>query len=179
MNTLQMNDKEKELFSSIHTSILPNRKKDFDKKGISSTNPNPETEQIIIKTKEVLDMFEKKDYNLSKYRIEFHKRNCGFEKKSKLVFGWHKDDYSTINFKVYTVIYYLRKDETIKGGDLEYMVKDENYKQKIESGQILCFDGDLLHRPELCSGIGCRDTIVVFVKRKTNAIDRVKAWSRL
>ena len=33
-----------------------------------------------------------------------------------------------------------------------------------KNGQILCFDGDLKHRPQLCFGFGCRDSIVVFIK---------------
>ena len=65
---------------------------------------------------------------------------------------------------MYTIIYYIRKDHTIKGGNLEYKLKNKNYIQQIKTGQILCFKGNLQHRPEICSGIGCRDSVVVFVK---------------
>ena len=64
--------------------------------------------------------------------IEFHQRNCGFEKKYKRTFPWHEDDYGAVNFKVYTIIYYIRKDHTIKGGNLEYKFKNKNYIQQIK-----------------------------------------------
>ena len=119
---------------------------------------------LEIMLHQLLDLFNKTDYDLSQYYIEFHQRNCGFEKKYKRTFPWHEDDYGAVNFKVYTIIYYIRKDHTIKGGNLEYKFKNKNYIQQIKAGQILCFNGNLQHRPEICSGIGCRDSIVVFVK---------------
>ena len=167
MNVSELNTDEKHLFASIHNNILPNRKKDFDTKGIlSGKNLKSKTlvEPIIKKTKQLLDMFNKTNYDLSQYYIEFHQRNCGFEQKCKRTFPWHEDDYGAVNFKVYTIIYYIRKDHTIKGGNLEYKLKNKNYIQQIKTGQILCFKGNLQHRPEICSGIGCRDSVVVFVK---------------
>ena len=167
MNVSELNSEEKHLFTSIHNNILPNRKKDFDTKGIlSGKNLKSKNlvEPIIKKTKQLLDMFNKTNYDLSQYYIEFHQRNCGFEQKCKRTFPWHEDNYGAVNFKVYTIIYYIRKDHTIKGGDLEYVFENKNYIQQIKTGQILCFNGNLQHRPEICSGIGCRDSIVVFVK---------------
>ena len=68
---------------------------------------------------------------------------------------------------MYTIIYYLRKDHTIKGGNFEYVDQDNKETLKeIVSGTVLCFDGTLKHRPELCSGMGCRDSIVIFVKSR-------------
>ena len=167
MNISDLTNDEWSLFSSIHNNILPERKKDFDTKGIlSCKNLKSKTlvEPIIKKTKQLLDMFNKTNYDLSQYYIEFHQRNCGFEQKCKRTFPWHEDDYGAVNFKVYTIIYYIRKDHTITGGNLEYKFKNKNYIQQIKTGQILCFNGNLQHRPEICSGIGCRDSIVVFVK---------------
>ena len=86
------------------------------------------------------------------------------KKKCKRTFDWHNDDYGVVNYNVYTIIYYIRKDNTIKGGNLEYIFENKNYIEQIENGRILCFDGNLKHRPEICSGIGCRDSIVVFIK---------------
>ena len=167
MNISELTNDEWSLFSSIHNNILPERKKDFDTKGILSCKnlkSNTLVEPIIKKTKQILDLFDKTNYDLSQYYIEFHQRNCGFEKKYKRTFPWHEDDYGAVSFKVYTIIYYIRKDHTIKGGNLEYKFKNKNYIQQIKTGQILCFNGNLQHRPEICSGIGCRDSIVVFVK---------------
>lgn len=167
MNISELTNDEWSLFSSIHNTILPDRKTDFDTKGILSCKnlkSNTLVEPIIKKTKQILDLFDKTNYDLSQYYIEFHQRNCGFETKYKRTFPWHEDDYGAVNFKVYTIIYYLRKDQTIKGGNLEYVFEKKKYIQEIKNGRILCFKGDLKHRPEICSGIGCRDSIVVFVK---------------
>ena len=119
MNTSELNCYEIDLFASIHNTFLPKRKKNFDRKGISSAkNLKSKTiiEPIMIKTKQLLDMFNKKNYNLSRYYIEFQHRNCGFEKKCKRTFDWHEDDYGAVKYKVITIIYYIRKDNTIKGG---------------------------------------------------------------
>ena len=167
MNISELKGDEKHIFSSIHNTFLPKRKQNFDTKGIlSGKNLKSKNlvEPIIKKTKQLLDMFNKTNYDLSQYYIEFQQRNCGFEQKCKRTFPWHEDDYGAVNFKVYTIIYYIRKDHTIKGGNLEYKFKNKNYIQQIKTGQILCFNGNLEHRPEICSGIGCRDSIVVFIK---------------
>ena len=169
MNVSQMKSEEQDSLISIHHTILPKRKKGFEKKNMvyfgSSNSEHGIEEPILSMAKRVLDSANKTDYDLSKWFVEFQQRNCGFEKKVKRTFDWHRDDYAAVGFKVYTVIFYLRKDKTIKGGNLEYEIDNEKYIQEIESGDILCFDGDLIHRPEICSGMGCRDSIVVFVKR--------------
>ena len=66
MNVSELNTDEKNLFASIHNNILPNRKKDFDTKGIlSGKNLKSKTlvEPIIKKTKQLLDMFNKTNYD--------------------------------------------------------------------------------------------------------------------
>lgn len=169
MDVSKLNNAEIDLLISIHNTIIQKRIQKFNKKSILYNKTynniiNPIIDTIITKTKEILDIFNKKNYDLSKYYIEFHQQNCGFEKKGKRIFDWHIDNYGAVNFEVYTVIYYLRKDITIKGGNLEYKLNNKKFIQEIENGQILCFDGDLKHRPEICSGFGCRDSIVVFIK---------------
>ena len=72
---------------------------------------------------------------------------------------------AVINCKVHTVIFYLRKDITVGGGDFEYKKNGEKIIQKIESKSILQFCGNLSHRPQETWGFGCRDIIVVFIKR--------------
>lgn len=169
MNVSKLNESVIDIFTSKHNNILPKRKKGFEKKYfVSNTykNDDIEIELILSKCKEVLDSFDKMDYDISKWYLEFQQRNCGFEKKAERTFDWHVDDYSTVSYKVYTIIFYLRKDITIKGGNLEYKLKKTRYTQKIEGGDILCFDGNIKHRPEICDGMGCRDIIVVFIKRK-------------
>ena len=169
MNVSKLNESEIETYISIHNNILHIRKKGFEKKYFVSNyykNYDIGIELILSKCKEVLDSFDKIDYDISKWYVEFQQRNCGFEKKAKRTFDWHVDDYATVSYKVYTIIFYLRKDITIEGGNLEYKLKKKTFTQKIEGGDILCFDGNIKHRPEVCDGMGCRDTIVVFIKRK-------------
>ena len=166
----QMTEEEKTEYSSIHNTIIPKRKKKFQTKGIISNRKSKHKgliKPLLEKTKEILDQSGKQNYDMKTYLMEFHQRNCGFEKKSKATFSWHQDDYAAVSYKVYTVIYYLRKDKTIQGGNLEYEYEYKKKKiQEINGGEILCFDGDLNHRPELCEGFGCRDIIVMFIKKK-------------
>ena len=80
-------------------------------------------------------------------------------------FAWHQDDYGAVNYKVNTIIYYLRKDKTIRNGNLKYKINDIEATHIVKKGDILCFRGDLWHYPETSTGFGCRDIIVVFIKR--------------
>lgn len=164
-----MNDEEMKTLTAIHHNIFPKREKSFEKLSFSYFNKvkaKAKCDTILSKTKEVLDYFNRTDYDLSTWFVEFQQRNCGFEKKVKRTFDWHRDDHATIGYKVYTVIFYLRKDETIKGGNLEYKLGKQTYTQKTGTGDVVCFNGSIYHRPEVCSGMGCRDSIVVFVARK-------------
>ena len=63
------------------------------------------------------------------------------------------------------LIFYLRKDHTLKGGNLLYKLNGKDCVQTIKTGDILQFKGDIEHCPEPVTGFGCRDIIVVFIKR--------------
>ena len=168
MNTSQLNDYEINLFNTIHKLQLPKRRKVFSKKGLFSKSillKKIIIKPIIEKTKYILDLFNKINYDLSKYYIEFQHRNCGFEKKCRRTFPWHVDQDGPMDSKVYSIVFYIRKDRGVKGGGLEYKIKGTKYMQYINEGDIVCFDGDIVHRPEICYGIGCRDSIVVFIKK--------------
>ncbi len=168
MNTSQLNNYEIKLFTNIHKSQLPKRKKVFSRKGLFYKYISFKKiiiKSIIEKSKEILDFFSKINYDLSKYYIEFQHRNCGFEKKCRRTFPWHVDQDGPMHCKVYSIIFYIRKDKGVKGGGLEYKIKGNKYMQYIKEGDIVCFDGNILHRPEICYGIGCRDSIVVFIKK--------------
>ena len=106
MNTFNLNNDEIKLFASIHKTIIPKRETSFERKGLYYNKNRAKLiiEPIIKKTEKILDMFNKKNFDSSKYYIEFQQRNCGFEKKCKRTFDWHEDDYGAVNFKVYTVI---------------------------------------------------------------------------
>ena len=119
MNTSQLTDYEIKLFNTIHKSQLPKRKKVFSKKGLFSKSillKKIIIKSIIEKTKEILDLFNKINYDLSKYYIEFQHRNCGFEKKCRRTFPWHVDQDGPMDSKVYSIVFYIRKDRGVKGG---------------------------------------------------------------
>jgi hypothetical protein len=99
-----------------------------------------------------------------KYDLDFHRYNL-FGKKHSTPFAWHEDDYGSTGYEVNTAVLYLRKDKTIRGGNL--LVKGAN-KVMIEENTIVMMDGRLVHKPEDLEGFGCRDSIVVQFKRVKN-----------
>ena len=153
----------------------------FNNKYLLNINQENKTDesQILISKKTNIDLVrpilnkalsilkENNIYNIdsTNYYIEFHKRNCGFEKKQYQSLDWHYDDYGAINYKVYTVIFYLRKDLTLKGGNLEYKLNKKINIHNVNTGDIVQFSGNMYHKPQPTSGFGCRDIIVVFIKR--------------
>lgn len=164
----RMTDTEVDTFTEIHKKYIPKRKKRFATYDIHSNGKQKDIEY----TKPIIDRAIAclKDNNITnfdekKWCIDFHQRNCGFEKNKYQWSVWHKDDHAVINCKVHTVIFYLRKDITVGGGDFEYKKNGEKIIQKIESKSILQFCGNLSHRPQETWGFGCRDIIVVFIKR--------------
>ena len=162
-------------FSDIHTSFIPKRKKRFetydilyptsraaDKNKEVYTRINP----ILKKSIFILQSNNITDFDEQIYSVEFHQRNCGFEKKKHDWSGWHKDDHANMHCNVYTVLFYLRKDKTVEGGNLEYIENSQKKEHTVKSGDVLQFKGNMRHKPQATSGFGCRDIIVVFIKRK-------------
>lgn len=102
------------------------------------------------------------------YHIDFHRYNLSGKKYSSEL-DWHEDDYGATNYPVSTVILYLRKDITLKGGNL--LIRDGNflfpniYQIPIFENKMVLIDGRITHKPEDLDGKGCRDSIVVQFKR--------------
>ena len=172
MYTSKLSDFDLEKFKNIHSYFLPKRNSDFNKTQFiypdDKNNINRKTfvEPIVKKAIEILNNQNINNYDKNNYYIEFHQRNCGIENKVyKPWLTWHEDDYGAVPYKVYSILFYLRKDITIKGGNLLYKINDIQHTYIVEQGNILSFRGDFIHNPEKCSGFGCRDVIVVFVKR--------------
>ena len=171
VHTQKMTDAEADTFTEIHKHYIPKRKKRFAthdvynygkkivKKDIELTQP------IIDRAIGCLRDNGVTNFDENKWGIDFHQRNCGFEKKKYQWSWWHKDDYAVIDCKVHTVIFYLRKDITVGGGDFEYKKDGKIITHKVESKSILQFCGNLSHRPQETWGFGCRDIIVVFIRR--------------
>ena len=161
-------------FTSIHEKLIPKRRKKMETYDIWENtsrvaDKNKENynliQPILDKAERILNKNNVSNFDVSKYVIEFHQRNCGFEKKKYQWSGWHCDDGGARQFNCYSILFYLRKDKTIHGGDLEYKESGIIKKHIVSSGDILQFRGDLLHKPEATSGFGCRDIIVIFIKR--------------
>lgn len=167
MNKYNLDILDLEILNSIHNIYIPKRKKHFQVKGITNYNSSEYIkliQPIIDLSTKILHKFNKIEYDKNKYSIEFHQRNCNYEKYVH-PFTWHKDDYSAVPWKTYTIIFYIRKDNTIKNGNLKYIINNKEYITSINTGDILCFDGNILHKPQNSYGFGCRDTIVIFFKK--------------
>jgi len=122
-------------------------------------------EHLINKSYELLS---KNGYQSDKnvYQLEFHSYNL-FDNKFINNFAWHQDDYGGISEKVNTIIYYLKKDDSIKKGNFLYKdVNNKNCEIIIENNMILMLDGRITHKPDDLEGRGCRESIVVQFKRK-------------
>jgi len=100
------------------------------------------------------------------YFIELSRYKCIKNEKPLQIFGYHKDDKSTTDYKVNTIIFYLEKNDTIVGGDLKVKINNKENCIPIEKRKAICFKGDLLHTPTEVSGEGVRDCIVVQIHRK-------------
>ena len=163
-------------FQDIHGKILPKKRiKDFKTYGIvESTSKyadkkisNYETIEPIKKL--MIGLLEDSGidtFDSSRFLIECHQTNClEYKDQKKSYFAWHCDDEAQDSYKVYTVIFYLRKDITVRGGDFEYKIKGMNYVHKVNAGDCLIFRGDLSHYPQPSWGFGCRDVIVGFIRR--------------
>ena len=165
-------------FKDIHGKILPKkREKHFQSYGIMNRSSKYADKDVSTYTtiepirKLMIGMLE--DYtkdmeqvDSSNYLIEFHQTNCfEYKNKTQSYFEWHTDDEAPVSFKVYTVIIYLRKDPTVRGGNFEYKIDGINHVHNVNAGDCLIFRGDMYHNPQPSWGFGCRDAIVGFIKR--------------
>lgn len=170
-----LSEEELTHFSSIHKKFIPKRKKRFETYDIYYKQEKPiSINPILEKAYSILDTYNNKNYDKNKYIVEFHQRNCGFEKKKYDCSDWHIDDFAAFNCRVYTILFYLRKDKTIDGGDLEYILDGNKFIHNVKNGDILHFSGNIKHKPQATGGFGCRDIIVVFIKRTDNEIKNKK-----
>ena len=152
-------------FNKLHEEVLPNRTENYKTLLMHETShPEINIKPIIKKALEILRI-KYDNFNSKYFTIEFHQRNSGFERNQNNKFCWHRDDYNIRDFPVYTVLFYLRKDKTIKGGDLEYKLNSSKKVHRVSPGDILCFPGDMSHYPQPTSGFGCRDLIAFFTRR--------------
>ena len=124
-------------------------------------------EMILEKSVEILQMLNINRFCRNNYVIDFHQRNCSESKKDKYHWSvWHEDDFQVTRYSVWTIIYYLRKDKGVKGGNIIYSHNKEIKEIETEEGDIIVQKGNIYHKPQELWGYGSRDTIVCFIKRK-------------
>ena len=153
-------------FQDIHGKMMPKKRT----KHFQSTSKYADKDVSIEPIKQLmiglLEDYGINTFDSSKSLIECHQTNClEYKDQKKSYFAWHCDDQAVVPYNVYTVIFYLRKDSTVRGGDFEYKIKEMNYVHKVNAGDCLIFRGDLSHYPQPSWGFGCRDVIVGFIRR--------------
>lgn len=181
----KMTDELKEKLVNMHEEHFENkRQKDFIMSKIlyKSDKMTDEYREIVNLAQQMLLNNGITDFKKDKFAIEFHQRNCfGKEKLFKSGLKWHRDDnvISTFGNFTYSILFYIRKDKTVKGGDLIFdqgfkkltfknFFKTNDKKQKISEGDIMIFDGTMRHRPTYAYGFGCRDIVAVFIEKEFN-----------
>lgn len=91
--------------------------------------------------------------------VERHSYNV--KGKASPIFDEHCDDHGGIDCAVSTVIYYLRKDPTIIGGDLLIEGILINCTPPDGAIRVVCLAGNVLHQVTQMSGKGNRECVVV------------------
>jgi len=126
-------------------------------------------QELLKKSKYIMEMYGYKfDPNIDPddvdWLVEFHhyKINQYYESE----FARHCDDQAGVSTNVNTILFYLTKDKTIKGGDL--IVDDCGIDKKLEikSGDMIIMSGNLEHEIEPMDGNGERISIVVQIQRE-------------
>jgi len=97
-------------------------------------------------------------------------------KKIKTSFAIHRD-FDNIGKPLHTCIFYLAKDCSLIGGDLElYTLKNYLFFKKlkktktieIKNGSVVVFDSKQYHCPQNCGGNGQRNMIIVHFRMMEN-----------
>jgi hypothetical protein len=164
------NDVKKRLID-CHCDIFMNRRKeDLDLKKFNKKTVG-EYQWIVDMAYSKLDEYGINNY-CDDYLLEFQQRNCFGQVKNSKLNIWHTDSSLVSIFKqVYTVLFYIRKDKTIKGGNYKCEPTKKFFGNKsitieINEGDCLVFDGNMMHCGQNSSGFGCRDVVAVFIEKK-------------
>lgn len=169
---LSLSFKENEKFQLVHYNVHNRKRVNINSRICYNEKDNKhyhKFKDIVDKSYNIIKELNINNlvFNPKKYTIEFIQRNHfdGFWKTANPL-AWHKDDYGATARKVFTIIYYVRKDKTVRGGDLEYLdCKGTRKKHFVKERDILCFSGDVYHNSTDSEGFGCRDIIVFQYER--------------
>lgn len=175
MDEAEYNDDEHARLSKIFNSVVSKSK--YDKQNYTQI-----THQFTSETKLKNDEIYIRDLayrylesvglhqNKQRFMIEYWRHRLFAENKTH-IFSKHRDSYGPILAPVNTCIFYLRKDKTFKGSNLEmWGLYGRFIKKPIHTfetdNKIVLFDGAVLHNVQPYSGFGIRDCIVVMFSRE-------------
>ena len=177
LNKERMSQTFKDYLQDIHQQQFQNKRtKSFNIKKFLQTDKNlsQQHRNIIEAAKIIFSNNRITNINTNNMLLEFQQLNC-FGKDKVRNFNWHNDNNVVLpglpfSRGVYTLIFYIRKDSTVKGGDFEYKKRSAFFgcptsRLEILEGDILIFDGSIRHRATQSYGFGCRDLITVFAEK--------------
>ncbi len=144
----------------IYVSRSNSNKQKYNK--IVSTQSYQNIQQLIINTQQILSDTHF-TINPSRYYLEFQKYFVNG--KTKPFFDFHQDDHGIVSYNTVTCIYYLTKDNTIEGGDLEFKDKIVEKVIEVKQNMLVIFNGNLQHRATPMDGTGVRKSIVIQFQR--------------
>ena len=176
MEISQQSDEDNAKLIEIHSKMFKiKRSKDFETYKIVESKSKYRDkdiskykiiEPILEKAYAILDKYKiNYDRKDKRYLVEFQRRNCFETANNKFQWSvWHKDNDALRSYRAQTLIFYLRKDICVHGGNFEYKINNEHFQHYVAEKDTLCFSGDLMHYPTPTWGVGCRDIIVVLIK---------------
>ena len=142
---------------------------DVDKKFVVTPRERITCLPLVYKALALLVEHGYSNFDPNFVRCEFQRRNylsLGVKRERHRDLVWHYDDFQVEPWEVYSVIFYLRVDRTVVGADLLYNENGEDKSIDVETSKYVVFPGNIYHSPQHGSGFGCRDSIVLFVRRK-------------
>jgi len=145
----------------VYVSYSTSKKEKYNKKIDIDMDNKTYLKQLIQNTQNIASSH---NFNIdpNNYYVEFHKY---FVNGKTIPFtDFHEDDYGAVSYNTVTCIYYLIKNDTIEGGDLEFKNKDKGII-KIDPNMLVIFNGNLVHRVTKMNGSGIRKCIVIQFRR--------------
>ena len=111
-----------------------------------------------------------KQYLLEAHSYNLTKDKYTKDKPLKSHLSWHEDDYGGVSMDVVTVVFYLHKSSSIRGGNFLFHPGNISDQTIIDvgSGTIVIFDGNLIHKVQDAYGLGVRESVVIQLQRLAN-----------
>lgn len=107
-------------------------------------------------------------FDRDQYCVEYHKMSSDGKETIFPPFEWHIVDGGAVNYNTVAALFYVKKDETLEGGNLYWNLRECNDGNEIlipiKTGSIVLIEGNVPHNPEPISGVGERELIVIFYK---------------